>query len=230
MGLIRILDGKWGKVSRNAKRDSSQIIVELDAGIRTFNRKNSNILHNNNFGGYGHVKVLYGTPYKDYDEPFSNISVNVEFGKDDSSKVNMISVYGSLLGWELKSNEKLQHLAILSANYDLLHNSAFFYGGQSVKMNFLSEYDITKKTKINTVFGAGPILLSAIPDPYLLLPHGRNYDYGIGAAVNASGMLTIEKPVYLWDKLSGWLDSYCKWSPIALFPSHRIKRGKCDTV
>jgi hypothetical protein len=191
-GLNRILDGKWGKVSRNLKRDSSQIMVELDAGIRTFNRQNSNILHNKNYGEYGHIKVLYGTPYKDYDEPFSNIAVNVEFGKDDSSKINMISVYGSLLGWELKSNEKLQHLAILSANYDLLHNSAFFYGGQSVKMNFLSEYNITKKTKINTVFGAGPILLSATPDPYLLLPHGRNYDYGVGASVNASGMLTIE--------------------------------------
>lgn len=190
-GLNRILDGKWGKPAKNLKRDSSGIIAEFDLGARTFNRDNSNILHNKNYGWYGHAKLLYGTPYKDYETPFSNIAINVEVGKDDSSMVNQVSVYGSLAGWEIKSNEKLQHLLVLSANYDFLHNSAFFYGGESVKANFLSEYDITRKTKINTTFGAGPILLAAIPDAYLRLPHGRDYDYGPGVAYNAGGQLTL---------------------------------------
>ncbi|MFD2146659.1 hypothetical protein [Mucilaginibacter antarcticus] len=131
--------------------------------------------------------------------------MNVEFGKDDSSKLNVIAVYGSLAGWEIKSNEKLQHLAILSANYDLLNNSAFFYGGQSVKMNFLSEYNITKKTKINTNFSGGPILLAATPDPYLKLKHGRNYDYGVGAGFGVSGLLTIENTfTYGFNYRGGW--------------------------
>jgi hypothetical protein len=190
-GINRVLDGKWGTVAANSKPDSSLIMAEFDAGVRTFNRNSSNILHNSNFGWYGHVKILYGTPYEDYDTPFSNIAIHVEFGKDDSSKVNMVSVYGSLAGWELKSNLKQQQLLVLSANYDFMHNSAFFYGGQSVKLNLMSEYDITKKIKINTVFGTGPILLAAIPDPYLYLPHGRNYDYGPGLAINASGQLTL---------------------------------------
>ncbi|WP_214070679.1 DUF3943 domain-containing protein [Mucilaginibacter sp. dw_454] len=190
-GLTRILDGKWGKPVKNSKRDSSDISTEIDVGGRTFNRNNSNILHNSNYGWYGHIKLLYGTPYKDYNTPFSNITVNVEVGKDDSSLVNMVSVYGSLAGWEIKSNEKLQHLLVLSANYDFLHNSAFFYGGESVKANFLSEYDITKKTKITTNFGAGPILLSAIPDPYFIQPHGRDYDYGPGVAFSGGGQLTL---------------------------------------
>ncbi|MFD2871549.1 DUF3943 domain-containing protein [Mucilaginibacter ximonensis] len=190
-GVNRILDGKWGKAVPKEKRDSSGITTEIDLGARTFNRDNSNILHNKNYGWYGHAKLLYGTPYKDYDTPFSNITINVEVGKDDSSLVNMVSVYGSLKGWEIKSNEKLQHLLILSADYDFLHNSAFFYGGQSVKANFLSEYDITKNTKITTSFGAGPILLAAIPDPYLRLQHGRDYDYGPGVAFNAGGQLTL---------------------------------------
>jgi len=190
-GINRILDGNWGKPGRNPKRDSSEITAEIDLGVRTFNRDNSNILHNSNYGWYGHAKLLYGTPYKDYETPFSNISINVELGKDDSSLVNMVSVYGSLAGWEIKSNEKLQHLLTLSANYDFWHNSAFFYGGQSVQANFLSEYDLSKKTKITTSFGAGPVLLAAIPDPYLRLPHGRNYDYGTGAAFNAGGQLLL---------------------------------------
>lgn len=190
-GINRILDGKWGKPAQNLKRDSSQITAEFDLGARTFNRESSNILHNKNYGWYGHAKLLYGEAYKDYETPFSNIAINVEVGKDDSSLVNQVSVYGSLAGWEIKSNEKLQHLLVLSANYDFLHNSAFFYGGQSVKANFLSEYDLSKKTKISTSFGAGPILLAAIPDPYLRLPHGRNYDYGPGVAFNAGGQLVL---------------------------------------
>ena len=191
-GINRIMDGKWGKPSGKARRDSSLITAEFDAGIRTFNGGNTNILHNDNFGWYGHIKLLYGEPYKDYGTPFSNIVVNVEIGKDDSSKVNVVSVYGSLAGWELRSSEKMQQLAVLSANYDFIHNQAFFYGGQSIKMNLLSEYDITKRTKINTTFGAGPILLAATPDPYLYLPHGRNYDYGPGFAINGSGLITID--------------------------------------
>ncbi len=204
-GINRILDGKWGRVSKRSKVDSSDIIIEIDAGIRTFNRNSSNILHNNNYGAFGRVKLLYGTPYNDYHTPFSNITANLELGKDDSTLVNVIAVYGSLAGWEIKSTEKLQHLAILSANYDLLHNSSFFYGGQSVKMNILSEFNITEKTKINTNLSGGPILLAAMPDPYLLLKHGRNYDYGVGAGFGVSGLLTIEnKFTYGVSYRGGW--------------------------
>jgi len=205
-GINRILDGKWGKPVKNLQRDSSEVSAEFDLGARTFNRDNSNILHNKNYGWYGHAKLLYGTPYKDYKTPFSNISINVEVGKDDSALVNLVSVYGSLAGWEIKSNEKLQHLLVLSANYDFLHNSAFFYGGQSVKANFLSEYDITKKTKIATNIGAGPILLAAIPDAYLRLPHGRDYDYGPGVAYNAGGQLTLLNILtYSINYRGGWM-------------------------
>lgn len=205
-GLNRIFDGKWGRVARNSKRDSSDITAEFDVGLRSFVSDNSNLIRNGNFGWYGHIKLLYGTPYKDYETPFSNIAINVEFGKDDSSKVNIVSVYGSLVGWEIKSTEKQQHLAVLSANYDFIHNQAFFYGGQSVKINLLSEYDITKTTKINTSFGAGPILLAAIPDPYLYLPHGRNYDYGPGFALNGGGQLTIaDRLFYGINYRGGWI-------------------------
>ncbi|MDB4927230.1 MAG: hypothetical protein JWR23_3286 [Mucilaginibacter sp.] len=205
-GLNRILDGKWGKVTHQQNKDSSKISVDFDIGFRRFNANNTNFIKNGDFGWFGHIKILYGTPYKDYDTPFSNIAINVEVGKDDSSKVNIVSVYGSLAGWEIESTEKLQHLAILSANYDFIHNAAFFYGGQSVKINLLSEYDITEKIKVNTIFGAGPILLAAIPDPYLYLSHGRNYDYGPGFSVNGSGQITIaNRFFYSINYRGGWM-------------------------
>lgn len=190
-GLHRITTGKWGKVSGNpAERDSSKIYAEFGLGIRTFNTGNKDA----HTGWYGHIKLLYGTPYENYRVPFSNISVNAEFGKDDSTRLNVLSVYGSLAGWEIASTEKYQHLAVLSANYDYIRNVAFFYGGQSLRINILSEYNISKKITINTSIGAGALILGAVPDTYLY--HGRNYDYGSGAAFNLSGGINVNNKLF----------------------------------
>ena len=200
-GLHRITSGRWGKYSANStERDSSKIYAEFDFGARTSNTANNQ----KQTGWYGHIKLLYGTPYENYRVPFSNITVNTEFGKDDSSKVNMVSVYGSLAGWEISSTEKYQHLAILSANYDYINNSAFFWGAQSLKINLLSEFDISKTVVINTSIGVGAVILGAVPDRYLY--KGRNYDYGSGAAINFTGGITIaNKFNYNINYRSAWL-------------------------
>lgn len=200
-GLHRITTGKWGKYSGNStERDSSKIYAEFGLGIRTFN----NGLHNAQSGWFGHIKLLYGTPYENYRVPFSNISVNAEFGKDDSTRINVVSVYGSLAGWEIASTEKYEHLAVLSANYDYVRNVAFFYGGQSLRINILSEFDISKKITINTQIGGGALILGAVPDRYLT--RGRDYDYGSGAAYNVSGGINFaNKFFYNLKYTGGWL-------------------------
>jgi len=200
-GLHRITTGRWGKYSGNSpERDSSKIYAEFGLGIRTFN----NGMHNAQSGWFGHIKLLYGTPYENYRVPFSNISVNAEFGKDESTKINVVSVYGSLAGWEIASTEKYQHLAVLSANYDYVRNVAFFYGGQSLRINILSEFDISKKITINTAIGGGALILGAVPDRYLT--RGRNYDYGSGAAYNASGGISFANRFFYNLKYAGgWL-------------------------
>jgi len=200
-GLKRITSGKWGTVSNNpADIDSSKIHAEFGLGARTFNTGN----HDKHTGWYGHIKLLYGIPDENYRTPFSNISVNAEFGKDDSTRVNILSVYGSLAGWEISSTEKYEHLAILSANYDYIRNVAFFYGAQSLRINILSEYDISKKVTVNTSIGVGALILGAVPDKYLF--RGRNYDYGSGAAVNLTGGLNIANKLnYTINYRGGWL-------------------------
>lgn len=146
-GLNRIIDGKWGKTMNNTKEsDSSKIYAEFDLGLRKFKVDHSD----GNFGIYGHVKFLYGTPYEHYKTPFSYMYINAELGKDDSSAVNIVSVYGSLTGWLLKSNEKIKHLALVTMNYDFIRNEAFFYSSQNFKINLFSEFKLTNKIKINT--------------------------------------------------------------------------------
>ncbi|MDR6941210.1 DUF3943 domain-containing protein [Mucilaginibacter pocheonensis] len=195
-GLNRLLDGKWGKVYGNPKeRDSTHISAEFDLGLRNVNSSGSkNLPVGGPFGWYGRARLLYGDPIENLKSPFSNIIVTAEFGQDDSTNVNVISVYGSLAGWDISNKDNIKNLLILSANYDYIHNRAFFYGGQSVKLNMLSEFRLNSQLKINTAFGAGPILLAAIPDPYLF--KGRNYDYGPGFAINGGGTISLFNRIF----------------------------------
>jgi hypothetical protein len=205
-GLNRLLDGRWGKVYGNPKdRDSSQVSAEFDLGARTFNSIiGSDGGNGKKTGIFSRAKLMYGNRYKDYRTPFSNIYINIEVGKDDSSMVNLLSVYGSLAGWELRSNRDLKHLIILSANYDYISNEAFFYGGQSVKANLFSTYDMSKKFTFNTNIGFGPVLLAAVPNTYN--SNGRNYDYTSGFSINGgAGLKFAERFFASIDYRGGWL-------------------------
>jgi len=196
-GLTRIMDGKWGKVSDGDidKPDSTNVHADFDLGFRTFSTNNINTANTERSGLYGRIKLVYGSAEKDLKTPFSNIYVNTEFGQDDSSKVNIISVYGSLIGWDFsKADSQNQELLIISANYDYIHNQAFFYGGESAKANLFSEYKLSKGITVNTSFGLGPVLLAAVPDKYLF--NGRNYDYTSGVSVIAGAGISIDDKLY----------------------------------
>lgn len=204
-GFTRLINGQWGRVTGNDQEaDSSKISVDFDLGARSFRiTQNNKLPGKNKFGWYGRVKLLYGTPGEDFTQPFSNIAVTTEIGQDDSSKVNIVSVYGSITGWELEWSTQTRYLVILSANYDYIHNEAFFYGAQSVKFNLFTEYDMPGKLKLNTSFGAGPVLLAAIPNLYPY--HGRNYDYGPGLAFNGGGKISIDALSFTALYKGGWM-------------------------
>ncbi|MDR3716397.1 MAG: DUF3943 domain-containing protein [Puia sp.] len=200
-GLNRILEGKWGRPAGDpARRDTSEIVTEFDMGVRKFKVDN----RDGSFGWYGHVKLLYGTPFENYKTPFSHMYLNAELGKDDSSFVNLISVYGSLSGWMLHSTETDRHLLLLTANYDFIRNEAFFYSSQNVKLNLFSEFGLPGKTRINTSVGGGLIILAAVPDLYIT-PNGRDYDYCTGAAFNAGGGIGAGRFFYGINYRGAWL-------------------------
>lgn len=203
-GVSRILDGKWGKRNHNlATLDTSKVSAEFNLGLSKFKSPPPTPANNNNFRAFGRIKILFGNRYENYKTPFSNMFINIEFGQDDSSKVNIISAYGALAGWKFRSNEKTKHLAVLSANYDYIHKETFFYGAQSVKMNLFSEYNLNPKLKLTTSIGAGPIILAAIPDQYLF---GRNYSYTSGISlIGGAGLKIFDKLFTNIDYQGGWL-------------------------
>lgn len=199
-GLNRLLDGKWGKISNDTTgMDTTKMYAEIDGGVRRFKVNN----RDGDCGWYSHVKLLYGTPYQNYKTPFSYIYVNTEFGKSLNSVINLVSVYGSLTGFWVQSTSNIQQMALLTANYDYIDNDAFFYSSQNVKLNLFSEFKLSKKVKINTVFGAGPILLAAVPDPYP--NYGRPYDFCTGAGFNGSAEISFDNRFfYGFSYKGGW--------------------------
>jgi hypothetical protein len=189
-GFNRIISGKWGKVSSESNGiDSSGIDAQFDLGVRRINTDHNLIKRGNNVL-YGRMRFLYQDRSR-INGLFDEFSVDIEVGIDDSALVNTLSVYGLLYGQELLANSRAKHSAILSANYDLFHNSSFFYGGQSINMNLVSEFKIASNSKINTTFGIGSVLLAAVPDQYKDDPEHRNYDYGSGLSLMGNMKLDI---------------------------------------
>jgi hypothetical protein len=195
-GFNRALDGTWGKTPAWAKRGHLPAIqLDFDLGARRFNANSNDPISDGKFGFFGRAKLNYGTLGKDYKTPFSNFTFVTEFGSDDTAALNILSLQASVTGWKLNMARNT-HLALLTANYDYIRNDAFFYSAESIKMNLFSEYALPKNSTLNTFFGVGPILLSAIPDPYRKY-EDRNYDYGSGVTVSAGGLLNINNRLSL---------------------------------
>lgn len=190
-GLNRLLDGKWGKLqSGSALPDTSRLCAELDIGVRSVSVNNKDVL----FRWYGHIKLLYGTPFDDLRTPFSYLGIDAEFGKNPSDILNQISIYGSLSGWKIGSGAKYKHAGILTANYEYLNNDFFSYSAQSIKFNLLSEGSISSQFKLHTAVSTGPILLAAVPDPYQY--KGRFYSYCSGVGFGVNGQISYKTRLF----------------------------------
>jgi len=200
-GLTRLLDGRWGRVYGNSPdHDSSNIYAEFDLGGRKFKVDNGD----GGLGLYGHLKLIYGTPFENYRTPFSNIYINAEFGVDDSSKINIISAYGSIKGWRISNSPKMANVLLVSMNYDYINNEAFFYSAQSIRLNLSSAFTLSKNVRINTFVGTGPVILSAVPDTFLY--KGRNYDFCSGLSFHANAQLSIAGRLFLGlNYRGGWM-------------------------
>lgn len=189
-GFNRLIDGKWGKPMPSnpdtRRGDTSRLYLELAGGWRQYRVNRGTV----NSGWYAHFGMIYGSPFEDIKTPFSTIFLNTEFGKDDSTAANMVRVYGSLTGWRIAVTDSSRHTGLLTANYDYLNTSAFFYSGQSVNFNLFSRFHLPGHSTINTDLYGGAILLAAVPDPYLY--KDRSYDYCIGTGFGAAFAVEIQ--------------------------------------
>jgi len=195
-GFDRILSGRWGRPvlcysgvsTGSCPIDDNPLRMEFDAGLRKYNPNGASPFHDGRYGVYARLRLQYGDPAKGFHTPFSHLAIVAEAGQDDSSAINVVTVYGSLSGWNTRLLNGSQTL-VLSANYDYFHNTAFLFSAQSIRANLFTQFPMGAKTAFHLSLGAGPVLLAAVPNTYLF--HSRNYDYGPGLAYNSSGRLDI---------------------------------------
>jgi len=206
-GLNRIIDGQWGRISTAPETalDTMNIKAEIDLGARQISEENGGLFSKGQLGWYARLRLLYGSPFTESKTPFNNFTLKVEMGADDTAKLNNVSVNGMLTSWELESNEKVDHILSLTANYDFYHNSAFEYGAQSIDLSLYSKFNTSEGVTFTTRAGVGGIVLAAIPDAYLYYGEGRNYDYGPGFSLIAQAGVSIDNKLdVIGNYTGGW--------------------------
>lgn len=197
-GLNRFLDGKWGKpVDKYYTTDSSHIHAVFDLGFRRFDAQDGEILQTGRNSLFGRLRFFYTNGDHNYKRPFDKFSVNLEVGNGDSTFINAINVHALLTGAEFFKSKRGRHFGTLDAHYDTYNNDAFFYGAQSVVYNWNSDYLYKNGNKLNLSFGAGAVLLAAVPDPYLLFGDSRNYNYGSGLSYRFKGEVNLYRRLRL---------------------------------
>lgn len=201
-GFRRITDKTW---NRPEKSNDPEIpmVTEADIGFRKFSPNHTNPFTNGRFGMYGRLRFIYGDPLKNRKTPFSYITLLAEFGEDDSSGLNIISLRGQLAAWKLRGTKKMQ-VANITADYDYLRNEVFFYSAESLKINLQSDLVQTHSLSISTALGAGPVILAAIPNDSTY--HSRNYDYGPGFSFYGSARIQCTQIFSITPRYSGgWM-------------------------
>lgn len=186
MGFTRATTGKWSKVSDDPNfTDPATIFATVDVGLRRFNAKSSDVFGKGKNAVFGRASLLYVDSTASVTTPFREFFVRAEIGNDDSATINNLSVYGALTGWDIGGNENTIQRAIISVNYDLYHNSAFYYGAQGFNAAWQSHYYLPN-SDISGIVGIGAIALAAIPNQYLHFGANRRYDYASGGSALAN--------------------------------------------
>jgi hypothetical protein len=192
-GFNRILDKEWGKQTKPSSCDANASLV-IDCGMRVTDNRNDQSKPHQSI--YGRMYLQYGDPYSKCKTPFSNFSLITEFGNDDSSKVNVLQIEGSLFGKTIKESEKNTTAFNITMNYDYLQNAHFVYGAQGIRTNLFSKYNISKNIQLQLKAGAGIITLAAVPNTYMYYGEGRNYDYCSGVSFHVGAGLNLYNKVF----------------------------------
>lgn len=197
MGFTRATTGKWGKVSEDPYyTDPASLFSTVDIGVRRFNNKTSDVFGKGKNAIFGRVSLLYVDSTASLSTPFREFFVRAEVGNDDSAAINNLSVYGSLAAWDIGGDENSIQRIVLTINYDLYHNSAFYFGAQGFNVGWQSHYYLPK-SDITGIVGIGPIALAAVPNQYLHYGANRRYDYASGGGALANISYAYNKRLFV---------------------------------
>jgi hypothetical protein len=104
-------------------------------------------------------------------------------------------VEGSLFSKKMTTSNGCRVLNI-TMNYDYMKNNFFKYGGEGIRVNYLSKFEVAPKIQLQFKAGAGILLLSAVHNTYMLYGEGRDYDYCTGVTLHLGAGINIADRVF----------------------------------
>jgi hypothetical protein len=81
-------------------------------------------------------------------------------------------------------------------NYDYMKNHFFKYGGEGIRVNYHSKFEVAPKIQLQFKAGAGILLLGAVSNTYMLYGEGRDYDYCTGVTLHLGAGINIADRVF----------------------------------
>ena len=207
-GFNRLISGETGRIFPNPDdRQPKDYLVTLNAGIRSLDKDGEGdaFAKERIEEGLFVFDMYYGNLQREnFKKPFSTFQLSLALSSGAPSLTRLLA-HGNLVGWQLASSKRTQHLLLTTLNYAYFNNPGFVYGGTSIVPGLRSRFILGENTRIITNIGIDLIAMGATPNDYYTDPEGRNYDFGpgIGFILNAS----IQN--YIWDLIK--VEYTSKW-------------------
>ncbi|MGB2959197.1 MAG: DUF3943 domain-containing protein [Bacteroidota bacterium] len=212
-GFNRLISGETGRVFANPEEHSPKYFDNVFRfGARTMDTDGNIDAKDAITQGYVSMDLIYGNPFdSDLSTPFSTF----QFGgaitlfnrqRDSLQVLNRIQSKGHLWGFKLQDDRDTKHIMDLIISYDYINNPAFEFGNTSIAARWLAMYRYGEESAFIPDVELHGILMGATPNDYFVDPEGRNYDFGPGVAIRASGRIrsagwTVGSLRYV----SGWI-------------------------
>ena len=200
-GFNRLVSGRASRVGPNPPDRSpiGGLSNRLTVGTRTVgegrlgNNSQTNVMFETDFR-YGNF--LDSAVRKPFDAFVLSFQLN--FGEEGKSALGRIAILGNLYSTDLKRSEKVTTRFSVMQHFDYWNNRAFEFGAQSFGARFSTGRRLSDNAQLQLHAEPLAILLGAVNSEYAFLAElpvaerEREYDYGPGAGLRASGNLTVK--------------------------------------
>lgn len=189
-GFNRIVRGDFLRVSADPdSRDRSPFTVDLQAGLRF--EVDSGPVFRRALAGNLLADIAYGDAFgRGYRQPFDVFRARLQVSPL-AGGINTVRMSGRLYGRELTDTTKaMRHIFTIALKTEYLSGRAYKFGGQSLQAGFVSDFQLTPHSHVQTEASAEWLLLGGLDAPGAGV-RARTYDFGPGAGLNAAATLQV---------------------------------------
>jgi hypothetical protein len=208
-GFNRLITGRSRRVFDNPAnsldKSPSLFSNRLRGGLRGFSEDTG--FADTEYKAFLSFDLQYGSPFLiERNRPFEFFLLSAQINFDDVKKLGKLNVHANLYYRDIGDSEKHRHRLMVLQHFDYWNNVAFEFGGQSVGLGIVSNWDPGEPGEWGLVTLAEGIFspMSAVSSDFAFVAEVpgvrenlRSYDFGLGAGVGAGLALTKDNDRFL---------------------------------